>query len=45
MKGMVPHSALDDDSIPRFGSCKMVMNLEPARHAAAGVAFVIRIFA
>jgi hypothetical protein len=44
MKGVVPPPTLDfDDSIPRLGSCTMVMNPKSARHAVMGLAFVIRI--
>jgi len=46
MKGVVPPSFTDlDDSIPRSGSCTMVMNPKSARHAVTGSRLVIRMFA
>lgn len=46
MKRIVPPLAADfDDSIPRLGSCTMVMNPKSARHAVTGLAFVISMFA
>jgi hypothetical protein len=46
MKGVVPPPTSDfDDSIPRLGSCTMVMNPKSARHAETGLVLVIRILA
>ena len=46
MKGVVPPPASDfDDSIPRLGSCTMVINPKSARHAETGLVLVIRILA
>ena len=46
MKGVVPPLTSDlDDSIPRLGSCTMVMNPKSARHAVTGLAFVIKMLA
>jgi hypothetical protein len=47
MKKVVPppDSLFKDDSIPRLGSCTMVMNPKSARHADGGYVFLIRIFA
>ena len=46
MKGVVPPATVDfDDSIPRFGSCTMVMNPKSARHAETGLVFEIRMLA
>ena len=42
----VPPATVDfDDSIPRFGSCTMVMNPKSARHAETGLVFEIRMLA
>ena len=46
MKGVVPPPVSDfDDSIPRLGSCTIVMNPKSARHAVTGLVFLIRILA
>ena len=46
MKGVVPRSTSDfDNSILRFGSSTMVVNLKFARHAETGSVLVINILA
>ena len=46
MKEGVPSPALGiDDSIPKLGSCTIVIDPKSARHAVTGSVFVIRILA
>jgi hypothetical protein len=46
MKEVVPPPSSDfDDSIPRLGSCTMVMNPKSAMHAEVGLVLVIRMLA
>lgn len=40
-----PPTVESEGSIPRLGSCTMVMDPKPARHAVTGLAFVIRMLA
>jgi hypothetical protein len=43
MKGVAPLPTVDSDgSVPRNGSCTMVMNPKSVRHAVTGLAFVIK---